>query len=118
MIIPDRRPVRPACSGTSRRWAQGIYLPAEVNPRGGRKGTRVKVLLLHNPTSGEEHPAPHALVRAFEDAGHAVRYQSTKDEDWERALETPVEVIIAAGGDGTVRRGATVLGRRTTGARA
>jgi diacylglycerol kinase (ATP) len=78
----------------------------------------VKVLLLHNPTSGEAHPSQSALVRAFEDAGHTVLYQSTKEEDWERALDAPVDVMIAAGGDGTVRRVATVLAGQTTETRA
>lgn len=35
-------------------------------------------------------------------AGHKVRYQSSKEKDWKRALRKSCDIIAVAGGDGTV----------------
>jgi diacylglycerol kinase family enzyme len=37
-------------------------------------------------------------------AGHEVRYQSAKDDDWAKALDQPADLVAVAGGDGTVSR--------------
>ena len=62
------------------------------------------LILLHNPTAGKGSPSADKLTKTLKDAGHRVRYQSTKDDGWEAALKTPADAIIAAGGDGTVRK--------------
>ena len=62
------------------------------------------VTLMHNPTAGEEEHSREALVAALEDAGHEVRYQATGEDGWRAALDEPTELVVAAGGDGTVRR--------------
>ena len=66
--------------------------------------------LIHNPGAGdeEEHSAEHlqALVREM---GHEVRYQSSDDDGWEDALSEPGELVVVAGGDGTVAKVAREL---------
>src|SRR5207244_11689189 len=37
-------------------------------------------------------------------AGHEVRYQSAKEDGWKRALKKPADLIVVAGGDGTVAK--------------
>jgi diacylglycerol kinase family enzyme len=65
----------------------------------------VRVTLIHNPGAGRtDHRGAKELVALLEDAGHAVRYQSSKDDGWARALDKPADVVVAAGGDGTVGR--------------
>ena len=72
----------------------------------------MRVLLVHNPTAGDEQPDGPALVQAFEAAGHSVTYRSSKDDDWTRSLGTSVDVVLIAGGDGTVRKVTTHLARQ------
>jgi diacylglycerol kinase family enzyme len=64
----------------------------------------VRVTLIHNPTAGQGEAGAESLVKLLRDAGHEVRYQSAKDDAWDRALEAPADLIAAAGGDGTVSR--------------
>lgn len=72
----------------------------------------MRVLLVHNPTAGEEQTDRPALIRAFEAAGHRVIYRSSKGDDWTRELGTSLELVVIAGGDGTVRAVTTHLAAR------
>jgi len=63
------------------------------------------VTLIHNPKAGDgKVPDAGALVELIRQAGHDVRYQSSKEEGWATALEAPTDLVTAAGGDGTVGR--------------
>jgi diacylglycerol kinase family enzyme len=65
----------------------------------------MRVVLIHNPTAGGRgHGAPD-LVAALERAGNqVVAYASVKERDWEESVDVAADVIVAAGGDGTVRK--------------
>jgi diacylglycerol kinase family enzyme len=69
----------------------------------------MRVLLLHNPTAGDEEHDREALIEAFLASGHDVSYQSTRRKGWKDSLDATAEVFVAAGGDGTVRRVAIAL---------
>jgi diacylglycerol kinase (ATP) len=65
----------------------------------------VRVTLIHNPGAGKHGKAElDRLLDLVRDAGHAVRYQSAKDDDWVKALDEPADLVAVAGGDGTVSR--------------
>jgi diacylglycerol kinase (ATP) len=64
----------------------------------------VRVTLIHNPTAGDDDHSGEALRSLLAEAGHDVAYQSTKAADWQAALTQPSELVVAAGGDGTVRK--------------
>jgi diacylglycerol kinase (ATP) len=64
----------------------------------------LRVLLTHNPSAGDEEHSQESLTSALEAEGHTVRWQSIKDEDWKTTLNEPVDLVVAAGGDGTVRK--------------
>jgi diacylglycerol kinase family enzyme len=65
----------------------------------------VRVTLVHNPGAGRQNRDDlRRLVKLLEDAGHAVRVQSVKEDDWEKALDWPADLVAAAGGDGTLAR--------------
>jgi diacylglycerol kinase family enzyme len=72
----------------------------------------MRVLLLHNPAAGDEEHGREALVEAFEEADHEVVYQSTRGKGWQDSLDASVDVFVAAGGDGTVRRVAIALAEK------
>ena len=73
----------------------------------------MRVTLIHNPGAGKQGKNDaDRLVALVRDAGHEVRYQSCKADDWEEALQQPAELVAVAGGDGTVSRVARhMLGR-------
>jgi diacylglycerol kinase (ATP) len=63
----------------------------------------VRVTLIHNPAAGAQGDEDAELLqRVLREAGHKVRYESSKDDDWDEALKKPADVIAVAGGDGTV----------------
>src|SRR5688572_26703969 len=62
----------------------------------------MKITLIHNPGAGAGQDAS-GLVQLITEAGHEVRHRSTK-EDWKAFLKKPADLVVAAGGDGTVRR--------------
>jgi diacylglycerol kinase family enzyme len=76
------------------------------------------VTLIHNPGAGKvgsndtgKNDADR-LVALLREAGHEVRYQSSKDDGWDEALDEPADLVAVAGGDGTVSRVARrMLGR-------
>jgi len=57
--------------------------------------------LIHNPTAGDGHPTRKDLERILTDTGFQVRYQSTK-LNWKKAVDAATDLVVAAGGDGTV----------------
>jgi diacylglycerol kinase (ATP) len=65
----------------------------------------VRVTLIHNPGAGRQHEGEaEKLCELLRDAGYEVRYQSSKEDGWKRALKKPADLVVVAGGDGTVGR--------------
>ena len=65
----------------------------------------MRVTLIHNPGAGRRgKDDADKLVAMLEGAGHDVRYQSSKDDGWKKTLKKPAELVVIAGGDGTVSR--------------
>jgi diacylglycerol kinase (ATP) len=64
----------------------------------------LRVVLMHNPTAGDESHDKEGLLQALDAAGHDVVWQSTKEDGWERALDSAFDLVAVAGGDGTVRK--------------
>ena len=62
----------------------------------------MRITLLHNPKAGRKEFTGKQLIAALRDAGHKVTYRSTMGRSWSAAMAKPADLIIAAGGDGTV----------------
>lgn len=74
----------------------------------------MRLILLHNPGSGEEDHSRASLEKMLTDAGHDVVYRSLDDEGWSDALRGSGDVIVVAGGDGSVRKVLTAIGESPT----
>src|SRR5262245_7283909 len=72
----------------------------------------MRTLLLHNPTAGASHPNHVELTDQLKQAGFAPVYQSTKDKAWKDVLKERWDLVVVAGGDGTVARAARALWNR------
>jgi diacylglycerol kinase (ATP) len=73
----------------------------------------MRVTLIHNPNAGaNEQTFLDEVLAWISAAGHAVTCQSAKDDDWDKALEVPTDLVAVAGGDGTVGAVAMRLARR------
>lgn len=65
----------------------------------------MRVTLIHNPGAGSSgKDDARKLEKLLDREGHEVRYQSSKGDDWKRALRKTADLVVVAGGDGTVGR--------------
>ena len=69
----------------------------------------MNTLLLHNPAAGASHPTPDDLITAARKVGLSTTYQSIKDEDFKATLAENWDLVLVAGGDGTVAKVARCL---------
>ena len=69
----------------------------------------MRVTLMHNPNAGDREHGKKQLLKALANAGHHAVYQSTKEKGWKKALQKETDLVIAAGGDGTVGKVASQL---------
>jgi diacylglycerol kinase (ATP) len=69
----------------------------------------MRVLLIHNPKAGDGKHSKKQLMASLTRCGHQAFYQSIKKRGWEKAFKKPVDLVIAAGGDGTVHQTAWQL---------
>ena len=69
----------------------------------------MRASLVHNPTAGDENHSGEELATMLRKAGYDVANYTTKKDDLARLADDPGDLIVAAGGDGTVRKVATRL---------
>ena len=63
----------------------------------------MRITLIHNPGAGQQAEKNAKQLRKFlVEHGHKVRYRSSKELGWKRALKKPADLVVVAGGDGTV----------------
>jgi diacylglycerol kinase (ATP) len=61
----------------------------------------MRTILVHNTGAGDGHYDKDALLSLIRRHGHDVAYFAA-GADWKPAAQPPVELVVAAGGDGTV----------------
>ncbi|PYL77089.1 MAG: hypothetical protein DMF26_05065 [Verrucomicrobia bacterium] len=64
----------------------------------------MRVLLIHNPKAGDRKHSKKQLMASLTRCGHQAFYQSIKGRGWKKAFKKPVDLVVAAGGDGTVHK--------------
>src|SRR5882762_646803 len=62
----------------------------------------MRIVLIHNPKAGRGKHAKRDLMAVLAKAGHHAIYQSTRRNDYKKALKRSTDLVLAAGGDGTV----------------
>jgi diacylglycerol kinase (ATP) len=62
----------------------------------------MRALLVHNPTAGIKGHDKDSIIDALHLADIEVDYVSTKDDDLKHALKCACDLVVAAGGDGTI----------------
>ena len=62
----------------------------------------MRAIVLHNPGAGNGDVAAEDLLAALAAGGIASRYCSTEQQDFPDTLAEPADLVVVAGGDGTV----------------
>jgi diacylglycerol kinase (ATP) len=62
------------------------------------------ILLVHNPSAGMRQPNARTLVQSLSAQGHQVVYRSLAEVQVDEALTVPSDLVVVAGGDGTVAK--------------
>jgi diacylglycerol kinase (ATP) len=64
--------------------------------------TGMKAILVHNPSAGRGDTSRETLIDLLHNAGYTPMYQSSDVGELSAALSEPADVVVVAGGDGTV----------------
>lgn len=64
----------------------------------------MRVLLMSNPSAGGNGADARDLTELLEAEGHDVVERSVKESGWEDALASDADLVVVAGGDGTVAK--------------
>jgi len=64
----------------------------------------MRILLVHNPKAGSEGHEGEDFIKALKKTGHRAIYQSSKEKGIAKALKKNVDLVLVAGGDGTVSK--------------
>jgi diacylglycerol kinase (ATP) len=62
-----------------------------------------QVLVIHNPGAGDESHSKENILTLLNENGYQTAYLNTKEDDWKK-FPTTADIILIAGGDGTVRK--------------
>lgn len=63
-----------------------------------------KITLLYNPTAGNGNHSARELASSFSEKENQVEGYSTDDAGWEASLHSNPDLLVVAGGDGTVQK--------------
>jgi diacylglycerol kinase (ATP) len=69
----------------------------------------MRITLVHNPKAGHGTHKKKDLMNALAKFGHRVIYRSTEGSNYQEVLERSTDLVIAAGGDGTIEKIASRL---------
>ena len=73
----------------------------------------MRATLIHNPGAGDVKATAGQIMALIKEAGYKVRYQSTKEKGWQKTLKKSADLVVVAGGDGTVGKVARrLIGRK------
>jgi diacylglycerol kinase (ATP) len=74
----------------------------------------MRALLVHNPSAGSGQPGREVLLRLLREAGFSPTCSSSDEDEFSAALAQGADIVVIAGGDGTVAKIARHLPNRKT----
>jgi diacylglycerol kinase family enzyme len=79
-------------------------------------GCSMRARLVYNPSAGDEQHSAEAMIRGLEQLGYRVAFDPDYDRDRVDALvrDEALDLVLAAGGDGTLGAAALALAGRAT----
>jgi len=97
------------------RESRGAVVLLTKEPRALAGGSlHMRATLIHNPSAGDGDTTAQELVRMLDEAGISASYCSVKDPQIFEVLKQPAELVVVAGGDGTVAKVVEFLADRST----
>src|SRR5688572_22103674 len=72
----------------------------------------LNVCLVHSPSAGQAHPTKEEIEGALARHGYRTTYRRIGEDGWPECLLPPTELVVVAGGDGTVTAVALQLAGR------
>lgn len=70
----------------------------------------MKIMLVHNPKAGYQQPTKEELMKILSGSGVEVFYVSSKDDAFTQTLLSSMsDIVVVAGGDGTIKKVARLL---------
>jgi diacylglycerol kinase family enzyme len=72
----------------------------------------VRVTLVHNPGAGDEQHSAKRILKALAEAGYDAQLASTRKDRIEKALADPGDLVVVAGGDGSIKKVAVAIAGR------
>jgi diacylglycerol kinase (ATP) len=79
----------------------------------GLMGPYMRALLVHNPSAGTREHNKSSIIDALHLADIKADYVSTKDDSLKQALDKTYDLVVTAGGDGTIAHVFTHLAHRS-----
>lgn len=62
------------------------------------------IYIIHNPSAGDSRHLKEDIYKIFDSKDYNVKYISTHKDNWEKFDSKNIDVICAAGGDGTIHK--------------
>ncbi len=62
-----------------------------------------EIKLIHNPSAGEEEHSERQLIKSIEAEGYTCDYSPSDDAEWPATITPATDLLVIAGGDGTIR---------------
>jgi diacylglycerol kinase (ATP) len=72
----------------------------------------VRVTLVHNPGAGDEQHSAKRILKELAKAGYDAHLPSARKEGLEKALADPGDLVVVAGGDGSIKKVALAIAGR------
>jgi diacylglycerol kinase family enzyme len=73
----------------------------------------MRATLVHNPSAGDRRHSPKRILRELAEAGYDARV-APREKGFRKAMEDPGDLVVVAGGDGSIKQVALALLGRST----